>query len=78
MHLDWWFMQDAMMSITIRISSFLGRQERQGMLKDAALSFVQCQLIGDCITIRGCQEQVDKVRGKRKAPYSCSPSVGML
>ena len=58
------FMQDAMMSITIRISSFLGRQERQGMLQNAALSCVQCQLVGDCMVIKGCQEQVDKVRAR--------------
>lgn len=66
------------MSIRIRISSFLGKQERQRMLQDAALSFVQCQLIDDWITIKGCQEQVDKVRGKRKAPCNCSPFVGMV
>lgn len=71
-------MQVATMCITMPMSNFLGKQERQGMLHNAALSFVQCQLVGDCITIKGCQEQVDKVKGKRQAPMHCSPSYRLV
>lgn len=34
------------------------------MLQTPALSFVHCQLIGDCLMIKGCQELVTRVRAK--------------
>lgn len=62
-----------MVSIRIRLSSFVTRQERQAMLENAALSSVQCQLTGDCMVIKGCKEQVDKVN--HELPCICSPFV---
>lgn len=52
-----------MVSIRIRFSSFVIRQERLGMLDTAALASVHCQLTGDCMVIKGCQDQVEKVSG---------------
>ena len=33
------------------------------MLDTAALASVHCQLTGDCMVIKGCQDQVEKVSG---------------